>query len=1119
MFSLCSRRGFFVVSAGMLFLLPSAVQGGVCQDNGCVAVGFECWCYKAGGATGGSRCGYGATYSKEYFSIDPIASKVLPALGKKLYFGLCNGDNMCAVNCGVNQCQGASGCWGTSRTCKTNQEAWLVADEGVVRCVDWEPAATTDAPPTDSPPTDAPPTNAPPTNAPPTDAPPTDTPPTNAPPTNAPPTNAPQTDAPPTNAPPTDTPTNAPPTAAPPTDAPPTDAPPTNSPPTDAPPTPAPPTDEPPTNAPPTNAPPTEAPPTNVPMTPASLKTAVPGSGQTPLPWTNAPTNLATAQPGSGSTPVPQTARPSTLLTATPGSGDTPVPWTNAPAGSLVPSTASPMTPVPLLPTRAALIFEQAAVRDGYVKVAVDAGAYGGILGHAKRTAYDMGFRGCGFRGLAGETGSAVVDAVQDSKTAVVDPNPATRDENKVVLDVRFAQCQPDTPEDDNACSDIAKLLVTVAVNVQPALLKANGTLLADRLLKSLQEALRAGQTAPHLTPPTFLPHPESSEYTLLSSVASSASPLAPFLSDARRRLGDASVVTAALRPLNEERQAGRSEYRFMDPLVMRRSPALQAEVSMTIGGVTRWELQAKKEAALVAALEDITRENVVNIALLNQTATGVLVKATFRRGTVLPSEEGTVTQSGYPEVLRQTLEAARTSGQLSGSGFAVSALTAVAAPLPLLFSSSLVFAERVSVVKGKLPQLIPALASILVVSTTDINGVTVAEARSPSGELCGTTLAFTLRLTGTAPQCQTVPSATQAAMRRAFPSGQSFSKLGLTESSQCGRVSVAAKGAVNPMTVTLGTELLKESMKGQEEVLRAIVAGALGVSPDNILGLVIGDRTPPSLARGEVSVIVNMPVPHTPDSVARLLTSNATADAFSAGGIPLSRPPFARKSVGVQDTPATDLPALKYCRAMTGKTGAGCPPSITAASPLPDAFYNASGAPTPAPSDDEAKTMLFLIIGIVGFVLLLACLLFLWKVRETGNKPKYEQLERQHFKEFDEVSLGVPGGVVYSAPPPTSYQQPYEPPAAADDGASDVSDAIGTFGAGHNTKQGVMPADAFEQGSYDVGKSAGRGMVGPSMAFLSYTNMPNPLGKGRGNLIPSSTNTLSNTLTPTLSY
>eukprot|EP00754_Rhynchopus_humris_P036196 Rhum_TRINITY_DN1812_c0_g1::Rhum_TRINITY_DN1812_c0_g1_i1::g.5024::m.5024 len=1099
MFSLCSRMGIFVVSAGMLVLLPLAVQGGVCQDNGCVAVGFECWCYKAGGATGGSRCGYGATYSEEYFSIDPIASKVLPALGKKMYFGLCNGDNMCAVNCGVNQCQGTSGCWGTSRTCKTNQEAWLVSDEGVVRCVDWEPAATTDAPPTDSPPTDAPPTDTP----------------TNAPPTNAPPTNAPPTDAPPTDTPPT----NAPPTAAPPTDAPPTDAPPTNTPPTNAPPTPAPPTDEPPTNAPPTSAPPTEAPPTNVPMTPASLKTAVPGSGQTPIPWTDAPTNFATAQPGSSTTPVPQTAQPVTLLTATPGSGDTPVPWTDAPAGSPVPSTASPMTPAPLAPTRAALIFEQEAVRDGYVKTAIDAGAYGGILGFAKRTAYDMGFRGCGFRGQAGETGSAVVDVAQDNKTAVVDPNPATRDGDKVVLDVRFAQCQPDTPEDDNACSDVAKLLVTVAVNVQPALLMANGTLLTDRLVRGLQEALRAGQTAPHLTPPTFLPHPESPEYTLLSSVASSASPLVPFLSDARRRLGDASVVAAALRPLNEERQAGTSEYRFMDPLVMRRGPALHAEVSMTIGGVTRWELQAKKETALVAALEDSTRENVVSIVILNQTAAGVLVKTTFRRGTVLPSEESTITQSGYPEVLRQALVAARTSGQLSGRGFAVSDLTVAAAPLPLLFASSLVFAERVSVVKGKLPQLIPTLASILVVSTTDINGVTVAEARSPSGELCGTTLAFTLRLPGTAPQCQTVPSATQAAMRRAFPNGQSFSKLGLTESSQCGRVSVVAKGAANPMTVTLGTELLKESMKGQEEVFRALVAGTLGVSPDSILGLVIGDRTPPSLARGEVSLIVNMPVPHTPDSVARLLTSNATADAFSAAGIPLSQPPFDRKSVGVQDTPAADLPALKYCRAMAGKTGAGCPPSITAASPLPDAFYNASGAPTPAPSDDEATTMLFLIIGIVGFVVLLAFLLFLWKVREASKEPKYEQLERQHFREFDEVSLGVPAGVAYSAPPPRTYQQAYEPPAAADDGASDVSDAIGTFGAGHSTKQGVMPADAYEQGSYDVGKSAGRGMVGPSMSCLSYTNMSNPLGKGRGVLMPSSTNTSPNTLTPTLFY
>ena len=187
-------------------------------------------------------------------------------------------------------------------------------------------APDTDAPPTDAPKTDAPATNAPDTLAP-TDVPDTDAPMTNPPDTDAPATNPPPTDAPATLPPTTDIPdtlvpgkTTAPATDAPDTNPPATTAPATKAPDTDIPDTlvpgktTAPATDAPDTDAPATTAPATKAPDTDIP------DTLVPGTTEAPAtdpPTTEVPNTVA-PETDAPATSAPETDSPATDAPSTP---------------------------------------------------------------------------------------------------------------------------------------------------------------------------------------------------------------------------------------------------------------------------------------------------------------------------------------------------------------------------------------------------------------------------------------------------------------------------------------------------------------------------------------------------------------------------------------------------------------------------------------------------------------------------------------------------------------------------------------------------------------------------------------------------------------------------------
>eukprot|EP01060_Flectonema_neradi_P032951 TRINITY_DN5384_c1_g3_i1.p1 TRINITY_DN5384_c1_g3~~TRINITY_DN5384_c1_g3_i1.p1 ORF type:complete len:1090 (+),score=204.45 TRINITY_DN5384_c1_g3_i1:55-3324(+) len=120
-----------------------------CTAAGCTTVGVdECWCWKPRGSSGADVCGYPATWGGTYYSIADNAGQILTALGLTRHPTSCPTDGAaCETDCALNVCDDASlQCWGTSRLCLTENQAWVSAgDPGVVRCRGYEPQTPTES--------------------------------------------------------------------------------------------------------------------------------------------------------------------------------------------------------------------------------------------------------------------------------------------------------------------------------------------------------------------------------------------------------------------------------------------------------------------------------------------------------------------------------------------------------------------------------------------------------------------------------------------------------------------------------------------------------------------------------------------------------------------------------------------------------------------------------------------------------------------------------------------------------------------------------------------------------------------------------------------------------------
>ena len=110
-----------------------------CDSANCVKVfGGECWCHVLLGTAGYIRCAYDKDYLGKYYTINDKASTILSALSLKPHVKLCKTDGMCDADCISNVCDDMNGCWGTSRTCLSDNFAWQATKESIVRCTGYE---------------------------------------------------------------------------------------------------------------------------------------------------------------------------------------------------------------------------------------------------------------------------------------------------------------------------------------------------------------------------------------------------------------------------------------------------------------------------------------------------------------------------------------------------------------------------------------------------------------------------------------------------------------------------------------------------------------------------------------------------------------------------------------------------------------------------------------------------------------------------------------------------------------------------------------------------------------------------------------------------------------------